>query len=543
MGSFRSYISLSSLALLVFAGVTLFLFHGMAGILDLKFLQIKQAVERERIMNLELSSRALRSRMDRIRQENAGLKRELRQNLLESRVLNTSSEELDQSDDLPIAALVVTNAVRLLTLKEPLQLEADHEKLMALKLAFYFERSRKYDEALRIYSRLNPQDFPDPFPAFLGLHMGFCTLALGKWEKAQLHLESVIQNYPATHFGRAARFLLELLENQKRAELETGADLIEQADMLFEAGNCPATVQTLNRLRKQGPLSTFHLYRLGLCLEETGEVDQATVIFQKLAASPGPYATEANRRLLMIGYFYGGGKQVRKDAETRAIRQGDSQTLKEVIQTSSETRKPRVVEEIKEWNKQSSQDQGILRDVLNDPDPSMQRELEALDLNQSAGVDGSETLDQSEIEESSRDSAEPEVVADPDDRPEPDQRKEEIRMGRLEALMAAGDSRNSDQYEISRPGVQRWPATLKSDGKLVRILLLTQRTRGVFESADGTQFSLSEWNLAAHPSGHLLVRLRDNRSFLVKEARIRDGMLLSGSFNISLDLVYQIAAY
>ena len=122
----RIHTSLNLISLLTTAIMILFLFHSMAGILDLKMIQLQQSVERERIMNLELSSRALQTRMSGMRKGDGALSLELNRNMLESRVLNPEDPQSELGRELPLASLVVTNGVRLLTFKEPLQLETDH---------------------------------------------------------------------------------------------------------------------------------------------------------------------------------------------------------------------------------------------------------------------------------------------------------------------------------------------------------------------------------------------------------------------------------
>ena len=91
--------------------------------------------------------------------------------------------------------------------------------------------------------------------------------------------------------------------------------------------------------------------------------------------------------------------------------------------------------------------------------------------------------------------------------------------------------------------MQRWPLTLRADGESVQALLLTQKTRGRFETPDGKEFALDRWEIAAHPRGRVLLRLRDNRNFLVKSIQIQGNRIVADGLTIPADLVYQIAAY
>ncbi|MBU45770.1 MAG: hypothetical protein CMN76_21360 [Spirochaetaceae bacterium] len=576
----RIHTSLNLISLLTTAIMILFLFHSMAGILDLKMIQLQQSVERERIMNLELSSRALQTRMSGMRKGDGALSLELNRNMLESRVLNPEDPQSELGRELPLASLVVTNGVRLLTFKEPLQLETDHQKLMALKLAFYFERSRRYREALRIYSRLNASDFPEPFPAFLKLHTGYCYLAQGRWQEARFRLQSVLEDHPATHFERAARHLLELMDSLDSAQARSIKEPALRADQFFEMGNCPQAISAFRESADRGPLSPRQKFRLALCLEETGQREPATEILSNLARGGGAFSTEANRRLLMIGHFYGGRSEVLQEAQIRARLQGDG-FLGEIQSMATKTRKPRVVEEIQQWQKESPEP-GMLIEVLSDPDPELRRELKSLDIqplsftsenslpafgNPPDGANDSrspETAEPDQTDPSAENddvasegdipghqTEKPQAVADPgvtegeDDKSHnpPRDSAEGEKLAILERLMSGPARENTARYEISRPSVQRWPLTLRADGESVQALLLTQKTRGRFETPDGKEFALDRWEIAAHPRGRVLLRLRDNRNFLVKSIQIQGNRIVADGLTIPADLVYQIAAY
>ena len=62
-------------------------------------------------------------------------------------------------------------------------------------------------------------------------------------------------------------------------------------------------------------------------------------------------AKKANRRLLMIGTFYRGGKEVNKIAENNAKKIGDEEVVKEIKRGESLRLKPEVIEKIKKQSR------------------------------------------------------------------------------------------------------------------------------------------------------------------------------------------------
>lgn len=590
----RSYISLSGISAVILGLVILFLFLATGGLLDLKMMQLRQLIDRERIMNLELSSRALRGKLYRLRTEQNNIDAELSRNLLESRVLNPSREGGTNYEGF-MPALIMANGVRMLTFKEPLQLRANEQKLMALKLAFYFERSRRYEEALKIYSRLNPEDFPEPFPAFLQLHRGFCYLALGREETARPLLVYVLEEYPATHFARTSRFLLNFLERQARENKKLqGMEPLEAANALFASGNCSAALEYYNRILKTGvALSPSDNFRRALCLEETGDLEESVKLYRTLAGG-GPHAREANARLLMIGHFYGGGPEIREEAEQRARFMGDTDLLSRVQITSRDSRAPLVVDEIKKWQQDSDASQGILKEIVTDPDPSLQKELQKYEIDavslglpgkEEPGRPGTDTVTAEKPQKDATDaenqepraynrtdgveksaSSKPPVDASPsrtgpgsntsekekkeptdgqevtwkDSRPESRARNEQLK--RLQEMAAGGPS--ADDYELSMPGLKRWPATVRLESGSLTFLLITQDLQGNFKTGKGKLLRLEDLAvIQAHPEGSILLRLKDGRKFLLDRVSLQDGYFQAGPFRFPPALVYQIAAY
>ncbi|MCB1303012.1 MAG: tetratricopeptide repeat protein [Leptospiraceae bacterium] len=538
--------------------VLAFLFSAMGGLLDIKILELRQTIERDRIMNLELSSEALRERLAFAKQEHTDLSTELHRNLLESRVLNPQGQPALQYS-VPLTALWATNAIRWLTFKEPMHIESDRERLVALKLGFYLERSRKYRQALDVYARLDAREFSEPFPAFLMLHRGFCHMALGQEKAAERLLTIVTERYPATHFDRTARFLIQLMHiQQERSEVLESRKLseLEKANGLFEQGYCPAAVQAFARANKQGaPLNDRDRYRHAICLEETGSLKEATELFESLAEQ-GPMARSANRRLLMIGNFYGGGRSLRETARARALQLGDTDVVRDVFETRSKSREADVFREIRSLRKEDKE-LPFLSQILDSPDPVMQSTLteHGVESRRSSGNSGQVATGPSVENNPESTNEKPHPITDNQtdqsvgEGPSPNLERQEVqeeKSARKDALKALFSYQlNPDDYEMVRPGIRRWPGLLIGEGTRSDFLLLTQRNRGSLSALDGAEYSLESLReVGSSGTGWIILRLRNGSIRYAKSFRLMDGSFVSSSTPPTpADQVYQISAY
>ncbi|MCB1169975.1 MAG: hypothetical protein KDK25_06550 [Leptospiraceae bacterium] len=544
MNVLRKHIFRSPAYLLLISLVILFMVLATGGLLDLKMFQLRQMVVRERIMNLELSSRALRNRVHSGAQMSV-LDQELGRNILESRVLNNPGKRPERDSSPSGPTVLMTNGVRLLLLKPPLRLQSDAQKLMALKLAFYFERSRRYNQALRIYEKLEPDDFPEPFPAFLSLHTGFVHLALGQRDQARPLLEWVVDEYPATHFDRTARTLLAILDEQDRQEKQArqARDALETADQMFEARNCPGALQYYSRaLNSEQKLNTLQTYRRAVCLEETGEIEKSVALYRNLIRE-GEYSREANRRLLMIGSFYGGGPEIKKQAEHRARSTGDLELVGQIEEARSEVKEPEVFQEIQRWKEENPEAsrEGIIQDLLQEPDAELRRELtlRGVDLDPPS-EDGEEKPDMAGEGPSETSTPDGPAPATREKKPGPKHAPDNP----YENIEQAMKGLNASEYRLARPSLKRWPARLRLAEEELEILVLTRDAEGNFHTGDGKTLEAAVLqSVQSHKQGKLLLRLKDGRLFLTDTITFVDGQIQAGPLRIPVPLLHQIAAY
>lgn len=341
-------------AALALAGVALLFFALIAhAIISVKLFELRIALQRDRILNLELSSQALRARAKRLAFGRQDFQAEIRQSALESNLLNERAEGAPLRP-IHYVGLAAVSGARLLLLKSPPDVADDYRTTVLMRYAFYLERNRRYPNAIERYNDLLKTigDGQSDVHAFAHLHLGYCLASIGEMENARSQLRLVDELYPATHFSDTARTLLALLEEgqrrRERIQAEASAPL-ERARGLFQNGQCPAALAAFEAAAQTGPaLSPMDRYRRALCLEETGAANAAIDDYRALAAQSADVETArlANRRLLIIGIYYEGGRDLTEQAGRRAYALGDDAAAREITSVATLRQSAQVLEEI-----------------------------------------------------------------------------------------------------------------------------------------------------------------------------------------------------
>jgi hypothetical protein len=251
--------------------------------------------------------------------------------------------------------LAASSAARLLLLKSPPDVADDYRTTVLMRYAFYLERNRRYQSAIERYNDLLQTigDGQSDVHAFAHLHLGYCLASIGEDEDARSQLRLVDELYPATHFSDTARTLLALIEEgQRRSEnIQAGAPApLDRARALFQNGQCPAALIAFDEARQStgGALSAMDQYQRALCLEETGAANRAIEEYRSLAAQSADFETArlANRRLLIIGIYYDGGRDLTDQAGRRAYALGDDAAAREIASVAALRQSAQVLEEI-----------------------------------------------------------------------------------------------------------------------------------------------------------------------------------------------------
>ncbi len=321
------------------------LFAWMAdSIVALRTAEISEQIQRDRILNYELSSRLIRLRFKELSSTESEFKTELDRNVLESFVMQERASAERPTELRLEAAMLAINLVRAISFKAPLNLASDRTALLQVKVAFLLQRQRRFRAAIAAYEDLlkNEDQLSDDLRAFAELHLGYCQAVVGNREVAQSLLNGVAEEFAGTHFGDAAAALLNMragaaLPDAHRSPVE-----------LARAGQCAAA---LNAFRASPPAADLDRYYFHVCQERSGAVDEAVDGFRSLVegAAPDEVKRKANRRLMMIGEFYGGGVQLREYGVERARELGDDAAAGQLKRAAEIRSRDELLAELKEF--------------------------------------------------------------------------------------------------------------------------------------------------------------------------------------------------
>jgi tetratricopeptide (TPR) repeat protein len=267
---------------------------------------------RIRLLNYQISSRVLE---ERFVTEEMNLDQELQGHILESTVLNFD-RFLASPGILEQAGVAMLNAIRFATQKPPLALEQDEANIRQLQVGFQLERHKRIREAAIVFENLESRLTGDD-RAFILLHSGYCQFLLGSEKEARARVTRVISEFPGTHFARSASIILDALDARAAEE----GDGLRRAEELYRNRRFEAA----RRLYAQaGRLQPEQAYRYARTLEETGKIQESSVIYRQLAESSSAVQTQAVRRLLVLGVLLDAGPEVAEYARRKSEELGDT---------------------------------------------------------------------------------------------------------------------------------------------------------------------------------------------------------------------------
>ena len=328
-----------------------FIFYILSNsIVEIKLLELKFYVNKEQLFNYELSSKVLREKIKNILISKDDYISELKNNILESNVMNSLIEE-----DLSISlhervGLMVVNLVRIITFNETLNFIEDRKYIYQIQFAFYMERTKKfpiaikkYEELTTIYKRSNTFE-----NGFVLLHLGYCYAMIGSTNLALQKLYITEDIFKGTQFAEYARILINvLLENDRRGkEIDNLAmSLSEKADLFYETGRYSDSLAALDKIENRNSKENFVRAR---SLEELGSINEATGEYIKLIEKKDDksIAIKANRRVLMIGTIYEDNKVITEYEKKNANSLGDKEFIKTVENASTLVQSNKILEKI-----------------------------------------------------------------------------------------------------------------------------------------------------------------------------------------------------
>jgi len=145
-------------------------------IIEIKILELKFYLNKEQLLNYELSSKVLREKIKFILFNKDDYNSELKTNILESTIMN--SEIKSENQNLSILeefGLGIVNSVRFISLSEKLNLLEDSKDMYKIQYSFFLEKTKKFSLAIKSYNELAVRfkNSKTNENGFVLLHLGF----------------------------------------------------------------------------------------------------------------------------------------------------------------------------------------------------------------------------------------------------------------------------------------------------------------------------------------------------------------------------------
>ncbi len=242
------------------------------------------------------------------------------QSLASGQLLVTETHETSIKSKVIGAAIGV---VGFILGKKRAKMDVPNRVQQDLEAAYFFERSRKYDKAMEIYTKgLGPSLSPE-VSATLILHRGFCGSLTGEYHKAIADFDKVIALVPETEEAHVAVKLRELtmgLQEQVRLAKDANQSPFAAGRQLFLLANYTEAAKSLQKVIGSSTSDSTEKiqsrYLYARSQEEMGQDSDAVLTYRTViqSAPNSEEAKKANRRLYVLGKFYSNDEDLAKSA-------------------------------------------------------------------------------------------------------------------------------------------------------------------------------------------------------------------------------------
>jgi TonB family protein len=219
---------------------------------------------------------------------------------------------------------VVLNIIRLSIGKPIINIKEEDKQLKVLEIGYFWERNRKYQEAIGVYNEVLAKQSMDPqLQSAVMIHKAFCHSMLSEYEASKHIYESIISLYSNTEAGILSWKLLDFIQSieRQRSLLEKKSlsdfEKAKQFYLLMDYRNAIKYFSVFLQENAASPAKNEVLFYKGRSHEELGEGEEAMLSYQRIIRDDKTrmWAKQANRRMLMIGEFYDQKKQVSDQAK------------------------------------------------------------------------------------------------------------------------------------------------------------------------------------------------------------------------------------
>ncbi|MBD3347330.1 MAG: TonB family protein [Chitinivibrionales bacterium] len=228
---------------------------------------------------------------------------------------------------------IMLNGIRFVLGKEPIKPKEENQILKVLEIGYFWERNKKYPEAIKIYDQVmeNPGLTPEIKSAVMA-HKAFCHSMLSEYSVAKDIYERIINVYPETEAGILSWKLLDFIESmeEERTSVKAQKDLsdFEKAKQFYMLMDYRNAIRYFSIFFQKNPSSRLEWearYFKGRAHEEMGETQEATTEYYRVMRNDKSrvWAKQANRRMIMLGEFYEHKQQMAEEARKQLAKYQD----------------------------------------------------------------------------------------------------------------------------------------------------------------------------------------------------------------------------